>query len=124
MRRIERQIAEPWALGLMTCDEINRCISEQVRRVSSGGMMLRDRRSRCSAIDVMFPVIDMSVVVDVARCVTEKFVKPALSGTRPFGETNVPFAKASCPIPGRLQDFGHQNLVVVQTNPVVTLQAR
>src|SRR5688572_7889161 len=77
----------------MPSHKIDRSVGKQV-----GGVLAAEVYELSVAPHVIRAVVQVLVVVNVARHVTEKFVEPAIGWPRTLGATDIPFAKRTAHI--------------------------
>jgi len=66
----------------------------------------------------------MFEIVNVAGAAPQKLIESALGRTTPYGETDVPLAKASRPIPLLLEVLWQDPFAMGQSDPVPILCGR
>lgn len=91
MRRVERQVTKPWTAALAVApNEIDGGVGKNIGRVFALAMKFRN-----AAMEVVFLTIVVMIIIEIAGGVADEFVESALGRPRTFGETDVPFAKAT-----------------------------
>ena len=97
----------------MATYEITGSIGKQVRRIALQMRLIH------AAVQVMFPIVVVRVVIDVSGHVSEEFVKSTLCRSRTGRKSNVPFTKTPTAIPDWRKHLRNQRLTLSQTNAVV-----
>ena len=96
MRGIKWHVCQKRSLA-MTLNEVASRVGKQVRAVAVDVNRLRP------VIEIFLPIVDVGVIVDVARPAAKELVESPIGGAAALGKADIPLSKATGRVARRLQ---------------------